>query len=51
VRAVRLAPDFRDSVSDIGKVKVGYQTASGANAYIPLSELATISLDTGASFI
>ena len=49
--AVRLAPDFRDSVSDIGKVKVAYQTASGINAYIPLSELATISLDTGASFI
>jgi heavy metal efflux system protein len=49
--AVRLAPNFRDSISEIGKVKVGYQTASGANAYIPLSELATITLDTGASFI
>jgi heavy metal efflux system protein len=49
--AVRLAPNFRDSISEIGKIKVGYQTASGTNAYIPLSELATISLDTGASFI
>jgi cobalt-zinc-cadmium resistance protein CzcA len=49
--AVRLAPNFRDSISEIGKIKVGSQTASGANAYIPLSELATISLDTGASFI
>jgi cobalt-zinc-cadmium resistance protein CzcA len=49
--AVRLAPNFRDSISEIGKVKVGYQTASGANAYFPLSELATITLDTGASSI
>ncbi|MGB6326970.1 MAG: CusA/CzcA family heavy metal efflux RND transporter [Methylocella sp.] len=49
--AVRLAPKFRDSISEIGKIKVAYQTASGTNAYIPLSELATISLDTGASFI
>jgi cobalt-zinc-cadmium resistance protein CzcA len=49
--AVRLAPNFRDSISEIGKVKVGYQTASGVNAYVPLSELATITLDTGASFI
>ena len=49
--AVRLAPNFRDSISEIGKIKVAYPTASGANAYIPLSELAKISLDTGASFI
>jgi heavy metal efflux system protein len=49
--AVRLARNFRDSISEIGKIKVAYPTASGANAYIPLSELATISLDTGASFI
>ncbi len=48
---VRLAPNFRDNISEIGNVKVGFQTAEGANAYIPLSELATISLDTGASFI
>jgi len=30
--------------------KIGAPTA-GANAYIPLSELASISLDTGASYI
>ena len=28
---------------------MGYQTSSGATAYIPLSELATITLDTGSS--
>jgi len=48
---VRLAPEFRASVQAIGDIKVGYQTASGANAYVPLRELATMSLDTGASYI
>ena len=32
-------------------IKVGYQTPSGVNAYIPLGDLASISLDTGASYI
>jgi heavy metal efflux system protein len=49
--AVRLDPRFRDSIDEIKTVKVAYQTPSGTNAYIPLSELADISLDTGASFI
>jgi heavy metal efflux system protein len=48
---VRLAPQFRTSVEAIGDIKVGYQTGSGANAYIPLRELASTSLDTGASYI
>ena len=49
--AVRLDPKFRNSIDAVRNVKVGYQTPSGTNAYIPLSELADISLDTGASFI
>ncbi|HEY1544610.1 MAG TPA: efflux RND transporter permease subunit, partial [Xanthobacteraceae bacterium] len=48
--AVRLAPKYRDSVETVQNIKVGVQTPSG-NAYIPLSELASISLDTGASYI
>jgi len=48
---VRYAPQFRDNVEAVGNIQVGYQTPSGANAYIPLRELATISLDTGASYI
>jgi cobalt-zinc-cadmium resistance protein CzcA len=48
---VRLAPEYRDSIDAIGNIKVGYPTPSGANAYIPLRELANISLDTGASYI
>jgi cobalt-zinc-cadmium resistance protein CzcA len=49
--AVRLDPRFRDSIDAVRTVKVAYQTPSGTNAYIPLSELADITLDTGASFI
>jgi len=48
---VRYSPEYRDSVDKIRSVKVSYQTASGGNAYIPLEELATISLDTGAAWI
>src|ERR1700731_4652780 len=49
--AVRLDPRFRDSIDTIRTVKVAYQTPEGTNAFIPFSELADISLDTGASFI
>jgi heavy metal efflux system protein len=48
---VRLAPEYRDVIDTVRKVKVGYQTPSGVNAYVPLTELADISLDTGASYI
>ncbi|HUA68443.1 MAG TPA: efflux RND transporter permease subunit, partial [Candidatus Saccharimonadales bacterium] len=48
---VRYAPEFRDNIDKIRKIKVGYTTTSGANAYIPLSEVADISLDTGGSWI
>jgi cobalt-zinc-cadmium resistance protein CzcA len=48
---VRLAPEYRDVVDTVRKIKVGYQTPSGVNAYVPLSELADISLETGASYI
>jgi cobalt-zinc-cadmium resistance protein CzcA len=47
---VRLALEYRDNLDAVRNLKVGIQTASG-NAYIPLSELASITLDTGASYI
>ncbi len=49
--AVRYPPEYRDSIEKIGDIKVAYQTSGGANAYIPLKELATITLDTGVSWI
>jgi cobalt-zinc-cadmium resistance protein CzcA len=48
---VRLAPQYRTGIEAIGNIKVGYQTSSGVNAYIPLRELAAISLDTGPAYI
>ena len=47
---VRLAPEFRKNLDDVRNLKVAVSTSAG-NAYIPLSELAAISLDTGASYI
>ncbi|MGC1778597.1 MAG: CusA/CzcA family heavy metal efflux RND transporter [Xanthobacteraceae bacterium] len=48
---VRLAKEYRDNIDNVRNLKVGYQTPSGVNGYVPLSELASISLDTGASYI
>jgi len=49
--AVRLDAKYRSSIDTIKAVKVAYTTPAGNNGYIPLSELADITLDTGASFI
>jgi cobalt-zinc-cadmium resistance protein CzcA len=48
---LRLDQQYRDSIDKIRAVPVGYQTAAGTTAYVPLSELADISLDSGASYI
>jgi cobalt-zinc-cadmium resistance protein CzcA len=48
---VRLAPEYRGTFDSVGRIKVGFTTTDGANAYIPLSEIADISIDTGASYI
>ncbi len=47
---VRLAPQYRSNIDEVRNIKVGVQTSSG-NAYIPLSEIANITLATGASYI
>ncbi|MBV9234332.1 MAG: efflux RND transporter permease subunit, partial [Xanthobacteraceae bacterium] len=48
---VRLAPQFRDQLATVAKIKVGTANNNGGNTYVPLSELAAITLDTGASYI
>jgi heavy metal efflux system protein len=48
---VRLPGRYRSNLEAVGDIKVGYATPNGTNAYIPLRELAGISLDTGASYI
>jgi heavy metal efflux system protein len=49
--AVRLPAEYRSSLEAVGKIKVAVANSGGANAYIPLNELADITLDTGASYI
>lgn len=48
---VRYASPYRRSIEDVRNLRIGYQTNSGANAYVPLKDLASISLNTGASWI
>ncbi|RCS29981.1 AcrB/AcrD/AcrF family protein [Rhodanobacter denitrificans] len=48
---VRLAPQYRSDMRAIGDIQVGYAGPNGATAYVPLRDVADISLDTGASYI
>jgi cobalt-zinc-cadmium resistance protein CzcA len=49
--AVRYPLEYRDSIDKVRNIRVAYQTNSGSNGYIPLGELASITLDTGAAWI
>lgn len=48
---VRLSPEYRKDIESVRRIQVGYTTSSGTTAFVPLTELANISLDTGASYI
>ncbi len=48
---VRLAAPYRSDPRAIGDIPVGYTASNGVTAYVPLREVANISLDTGASYI
>ena len=48
---VRAARRYRNDIDFVGNIKIGYAAGTGRTAYIPLKELATITLDTGASYI
>jgi cobalt-zinc-cadmium resistance protein CzcA len=49
--AVRYPPEYRDSIDKVRSLKVAAASSTGGNAYIPLSELADIGVDTGAAWI
>src|SRR4029077_847211 len=49
--AVRYPQSYRSEVKQIGNIRVAAATSGSANAYIPLRELASLSLDTGAAWI
>jgi cobalt-zinc-cadmium resistance protein CzcA len=48
---VRLAPRDRSDIEAIRSLKISYTNSAGGITYIPLSEIATIKLETGASYI
>jgi cobalt-zinc-cadmium resistance protein CzcA len=48
---VRLAPEFRQSAEAIRNLTIGVQGANGSISQIPLSDVATVQLVTGASYI
>jgi cobalt-zinc-cadmium resistance protein CzcA len=48
---VRYPAEERDSIDRIRSIKVAGPNANGTNAYVPLSELADITLDNGAAWI
>ena len=48
---VRLRPQSRESLEDVKNLRIGYTTSSGTTAFIPLEDIAEITLDTGASYI
>ena len=47
----RVAPDDRSDIATIQNLKVAVASPGGGNAYIPLSDVADVSLDTGATYI
>ncbi len=48
---VRLAPEFRSGLDSIRRIAIGATNASGAVVQVPLSEVASVKLTSGASFI
>lgn len=48
---VRLAPEYRSTIEQVRDIKVSYTTSAGTTAYVPLGEVADITLDTGPSYI
>jgi heavy metal efflux system protein len=49
--AVRYPKEFRDGAQAIGNIRVAAATGGTVNAYVPLRELATLTVDTGAAWI
>jgi len=49
--SIRLKKEDRTDIESIKNLKVGYTTSNGNSAFIPLGDIATISMDTGATYI
>ncbi|XAH21887.1 CusA/CzcA family heavy metal efflux RND transporter [Xylophilus sp. GW821-FHT01B05] len=48
---VRFAPEQRATLDAVKALRVGYTTTDGSTSFIPLTDVATVSLDTGATYI
>jgi cobalt-zinc-cadmium resistance protein CzcA len=48
---VRFPPEYRTSLDAVKALRVGYTTSGGGTSFIPLTDVATVSLDTGATYI
>ena len=48
---VRLAPEYRSSLDAIQRITVGVQSTNGSVMQVPLSQVADVRLESGASFI
>ncbi|QHI99513.1 CusA/CzcA family heavy metal efflux RND transporter [Xylophilus rhododendri] len=48
---VRFPERYRGNMDAVKALRIGYTTSGGGTAYIPLSDVATISVDTGATYI
>jgi cobalt-zinc-cadmium resistance protein CzcA len=49
--SVRFKKDQRNNIEDVSNLRIGYTTSSGGTAFIPLSDVADVRIDTGASYI
>jgi heavy metal efflux system protein len=47
---VKAAPEFRSTIDAVKNVRIAFSTPNG-NGYIPITDVADITLDTGASYI
>ncbi|MCZ2498721.1 CusA/CzcA family heavy metal efflux RND transporter [Xylophilus sp. Kf1] len=48
---VRFPADRRASMDAVKALRIGYTTGAGTTAFVPLSDVATVSVDTGATYI
>ena len=49
--SVRFINNERNSIEKVKNLRIGFTTSNGGNGYIPLKDIANITLDTGATYI
>ena len=49
--SVRYLPSNRASLQNMNELRIGYALSTGGTSYVPLKDIASITLDTGATYI